>query len=982
MPPKNAVDAVHLREALPHPAEDLSADDDLLSWILVDQLGSLPNTKLGVHPQQVKFRYSYALDFLPTKSRRLIRGSVRTRPSLEETYRRRCNGCKTHLASKVADSQRERFISHLRRYLLPLLPSSRLEIHLTSRYSAVTGHTELAVFATSPIASKEVLVELQGSVVPLPDQWRLEMEIGEGFAVEPARGDDSDTDEENEDEDEIVEEDVDEGTPTTRRDKGKGKEGSVLNKSARRSDRTKRRDFSIVWSGLKRCFQLFLGPARFLNHDCKPNVELLRQGKYVTFRTVKPVKIGDELTTFYRTRKYRMGSKGGFTPKPELESSTSRSISAGPSTRTASPSIRDTRPPISSSLRHPVALDGHESDAESSKPVSRMSVSQTPQKTENGNRFDSPAGESAVSELDVDSPPRRERIMREATKNIKPWSFLRRPFAKKKVVEEELSESVHVPEDFPRCATCAKPLLEQVWYLGRYFDHCQRCVRHSLIFNLPWPAHKATDVREYPPPHLVPGGFIPRKISSVPLPTLSKNFRKKTENEIEEPLEMPDTKVERRARRFRRELEEEEFLHDQLRTAALEKQYAKETAAAKAEESKAERLRLREEEKRRRNENRIKGSGVWQRYEYVSEAEFLRKQAEKHQVTSGTRRGGSFRSRDEDVEMKRLAEEALMKEKARLKGEAKRAREAQEQEEEEGPEEPDVEEAVASRLGDGDNPIVVLSSPESIIFAGVGTSNTRRSRPPATISSNAIASGSEARPQPEREGRRKLTLTISAPTSPVTAKSAGTAPPTTPTDSAASQTGSEKRGRGRPKGTGHLQKAAAAAAARRKARESLDMAPASVITGGIEITPSREGSRRGSHNPELDLEAERIFLACAHHSGGSIDASSLSGLPDLDATSGSTSTLPSVDAASPEVSAQQSPSNVSSMESEMESETLLGERADEERKRKRISDASEASSSSQVKKPRTFFATKYPSPVVVTEKAKVTGGRKPDHVFR
>ena len=38
-----------------HPAEDLSADDDLLSWVLVDQLGAMPNTKLGVHPQQVKF---------------------------------------------------------------------------------------------------------------------------------------------------------------------------------------------------------------------------------------------------------------------------------------------------------------------------------------------------------------------------------------------------------------------------------------------------------------------------------------------------------------------------------------------------------------------------------------------------------------------------------------------------------------------------------------------------------------------------------------------------------------------------------------------------------------------------------------------------------------------------------------------------------------------------------------------------------------
>ena len=36
-------------------AEDLSAGDDLLSWILVDQMGCLPDTRLGVHPQQVKF---------------------------------------------------------------------------------------------------------------------------------------------------------------------------------------------------------------------------------------------------------------------------------------------------------------------------------------------------------------------------------------------------------------------------------------------------------------------------------------------------------------------------------------------------------------------------------------------------------------------------------------------------------------------------------------------------------------------------------------------------------------------------------------------------------------------------------------------------------------------------------------------------------------------------------------------------------------
>ena len=147
---------------------------------------------------------------------------------------------------------------HLRRYLLPLAPTSRVEIYTTSRYSTVTGHTELAVFATRPLAPGLVLTELQGSVVPLPDVWREEMEIGEDFAVKPA---------EEETDTEYESDDLADETGSSTRDKGKGREKDSESKrqGARRSDRTKRRDFSIVWSGLKRCFQLFLGPARFLN---------------------------------------------------------------------------------------------------------------------------------------------------------------------------------------------------------------------------------------------------------------------------------------------------------------------------------------------------------------------------------------------------------------------------------------------------------------------------------------------------------------------------------------------------------------------------------------------------------------------------------------------------------------------------------------------------------------------------------------------
>ena len=86
------------------------------------------------------------------------------------------------------------------------------------------------------------------------------MEIGEDFAHRVAEEEDdfSDSDAERS-------EDEAEGTGLREKGKAKDRDSESRSRGARRSDRTKRRDFSIVWSGLKRCFQLFLGPARFLN---------------------------------------------------------------------------------------------------------------------------------------------------------------------------------------------------------------------------------------------------------------------------------------------------------------------------------------------------------------------------------------------------------------------------------------------------------------------------------------------------------------------------------------------------------------------------------------------------------------------------------------------------------------------------------------------------------------------------------------------
>ncbi|CAH7666211.1 expressed protein, partial [Phakopsora pachyrhizi] len=46
-------------------------------------------------------------------------------------------------------------------------------------------------------------------------------------------------------------------------------------------------------------FQVFCGPARFVNHDCQNNVELLREGFTIKFKVVKPIKANEEILTSY-----------------------------------------------------------------------------------------------------------------------------------------------------------------------------------------------------------------------------------------------------------------------------------------------------------------------------------------------------------------------------------------------------------------------------------------------------------------------------------------------------------------------------------------------------------------------------------------------------------------------------------------------------------------------------------------------------------
>lgn len=62
-----------------------------------------------------------------------------------------------------------------------------------------------------------------------------------------------------------------------------------------------RNDFSIMFSTMKKCSKLCLGPASYLNHDCVPNCRWVVGGpkNMVTLECIADVSVDQELTVSY-----------------------------------------------------------------------------------------------------------------------------------------------------------------------------------------------------------------------------------------------------------------------------------------------------------------------------------------------------------------------------------------------------------------------------------------------------------------------------------------------------------------------------------------------------------------------------------------------------------------------------------------------------------------------------------------------------------
>ncbi|KAF1808800.1 hypothetical protein P152DRAFT_485199 [Eremomyces bilateralis CBS 781.70] len=146
-------------------------------------------------------------------------------------------GIKAFFDRLKAPHERDHFVKHLKKYVQIYLPDCPFEVTTTNRYTISTY--EAAVTARRSLKKDEEIKYLTGIQVPLTKEEEKTLDLT-------------------------------------------------------------RRDFSIVMSSRKKAPSLFLGPARFANHDCSANATLSTRGMQgMQVVATRPIDVGEEITVTY-----------------------------------------------------------------------------------------------------------------------------------------------------------------------------------------------------------------------------------------------------------------------------------------------------------------------------------------------------------------------------------------------------------------------------------------------------------------------------------------------------------------------------------------------------------------------------------------------------------------------------------------------------------------------------------------------------------
>ncbi|EXL60997.1 histone-lysine N-methyltransferase SET9 [Fusarium oxysporum f. sp. radicis-lycopersici 26381] len=170
---------------------------------------------------------------------KILQEEVVLKKDLESAEKRllATNGLKRFHNGLKTDNEKENFRRHLRRYVQIYLPDCPWEVSSTNRYTIVTH--EAAVTARRPIRRNEAIKYLSGVQV-------------------------------------------------------------IITPEEEKAISSQKKDFSIVVSSRSKCTSLFMGPARFANHDCDANAKLMRTSHAgIEIVATRPIEAGEEITVTY-----------------------------------------------------------------------------------------------------------------------------------------------------------------------------------------------------------------------------------------------------------------------------------------------------------------------------------------------------------------------------------------------------------------------------------------------------------------------------------------------------------------------------------------------------------------------------------------------------------------------------------------------------------------------------------------------------------
>lgn len=237
----------------------LSSYDDMLTDALIDRVCNGPNSSHSralqhppSHPRLTRMQAWYwttipknRTSYHPSRGvkedeiSKLIQTHLIVTPNVDlaEEKLLATDGLRRFYNALKTPQEKADFRQHLRRYMQIYLPDCPFEVSSTNRYT-VTTH-EASIVARRPIKRNEKIKYLSGIQVVI--------------------------------------------TP---------EEEEVLS--------SRKKDFSIVVSSRSRMASLFMGPARFANHDCGANAKLVITGHAgIDIVAVRQIKEGEEITVTY-----------------------------------------------------------------------------------------------------------------------------------------------------------------------------------------------------------------------------------------------------------------------------------------------------------------------------------------------------------------------------------------------------------------------------------------------------------------------------------------------------------------------------------------------------------------------------------------------------------------------------------------------------------------------------------------------------------